>query len=630
MALTFSAVTHVVNHGSNAVLDDLSAFTVIALVRRTADGGNQAIYVKGWVGASAGILIMVEQNLGPTTEGHFRLLRGGTAFADTQTASGRVPLNTWTHVAVAASAFATTDGVDLFYGSLTAQIVEETSYFRTQDGSGTYGADAAANALVGGDSSSMNFSGDIGWVRVYNRKLTLAEIQLEQYSKRPMTTGCVLDTEYHGTGTQMDRSGGGSNGTVTGAAVADHPGFSVGRASRPIRYTPAVQDIAVTNSALFFAPYATYSDGGGALAANNVKASSTLAKWTTPGSYLEFKVTVSGGAGSVSLLLDTTSTNGVTANECPILSYGYDDRPHSTNQLVYSASPVVLTLATGLGSATYTFRVEFKAIGLNTPGDRWTTPAQAVTITGVRIDASASISASTRRTKNLIVFGDSLAEGAGCIAAADPNGDVNATDNDGIQAFPSLIARALDAEIGQIAYGGCGFIRGIDNAVASSTNPSLYSATAANRFHDRYFNGASRLVTSAYSPVPDYIVVMMGYNDGGSLTAGNVTDTVNSIRTAAGASAWLFILPDPLPNNQSATIQTGVAAASQTYRTIYLALTQLYTPGTANRFSADAGVSGAHPNVRGQAAFSTELAKKIQAQIGGGGAGRLVNGGLAG
>ena len=42
--------------------------------------------------------------------------------------------------------------------------------------------------------SSLNFSGDIGWVRVYDHKLTLEEIQREQYSLRPVITGCV----FHG------------------------------------------------------------------------------------------------------------------------------------------------------------------------------------------------------------------------------------------------------------------------------------------------------------------------------------------------------------------------------------------------------------------------------------------------
>lgn len=233
MALNFSAGTHRVDHGSGATIDDLSTLTIVAWVRRTADVANQIVYTKGWVGTSAGILCMVEQNTGPTTNGHLRLLRGGTSFSDYQTASGRVPLNTWTCVAVAASAFATASGVDLFYGDLSTPVVEETSYFASTDGSGSYGSDAAASALVGGDAST-NFSGDIALVRVFNRKLTLDEIQREQYSLRAVTTGCVIDAEFHGTGTQMDRSGTGNNGTVTGAAASDHPPLSKGRVTRGI------------------------------------------------------------------------------------------------------------------------------------------------------------------------------------------------------------------------------------------------------------------------------------------------------------------------------------------------------------------------------------------------------------
>ncbi len=52
--------------------------------------------------------------------------------------------------------------------------------------------------------------------------------------------------------------------------------------------TTAKTYVAVTNANLYFSPYNWYSNGGGALAANNVKGSSTYALSNTPGAYLKF------------------------------------------------------------------------------------------------------------------------------------------------------------------------------------------------------------------------------------------------------------------------------------------------------------------------------------------------------
>jgi len=62
---------------------------------------------------------------------------------------------------------------------------------------------------------------------VIRRRLTLGELQQLQFA--PLGACNVTNTEllfeYHGTGTQADYSGNGSNGTVTSATVADHVGL---------------------------------------------------------------------------------------------------------------------------------------------------------------------------------------------------------------------------------------------------------------------------------------------------------------------------------------------------------------------------------------------------------------------
>ena len=118
-----------------------------------------------------------------------------------------------------------TSGVDtdqkLFGGDLTNPAQEVGTYFSQAVGSGTVSDMAGMNAQVGNtDSGDFSWPGQIAWVSVWNRLLTLAEIRFQQF--RPAyDTGCVLLTHYggpaNGVGTQTDLSGNGNNGTITGA-----------------------------------------------------------------------------------------------------------------------------------------------------------------------------------------------------------------------------------------------------------------------------------------------------------------------------------------------------------------------------------------------------------------------------
>lgn len=635
MALTFSAGTHRVDHGSGSSLDDLGAMTICAWVYRTGNGGNQFVAQKGWTPTSAGVLFMVDNGSG---EGEIAFARGGTSFEYALSSPGRVVQNGWTFMAAAASAFATAGGIDLFYGSLSAAAVEEGTYGATIDGSGTYGSDAAAALTVGGDASALNFAGRVAIVKVFNRKLTQAEIQREQFSVLPRGTGCVLCVEYHGTGTQIDRTGTGNNGTITGASASDHPPFEGGH-RRPravsVPATATTQDIAVTNTALYFSPYNTRSDGGGSYQSNNIYGSSTFARWNSPGAYLDVNVTIAGGgAGLVQLLLDTSILNGLTANRAPILQYGYDNRVPSTSQLAYSASTVALTLASGLSAGTYTFFVEFKAIGLNSPGNRFdpgSTPYNAVEILGLRIDSSASVAAATRPSNGYgVVFSDSTNEGAGLISAGAPSGDVEAVDNDATQTIAFLLRRAFDVDLGNISYGGCGFAKGINNATASASAPSFWSATAANRFGDQIEASVTRLVSGVLSPVPTWCVIMLGANDASiPLTSTLVTNAINGIRPLIGTNCWLFVCADPLPDMPFTELSTGVANATQTARTVYLAPTPLHDPADfpSSRWGADSALGGGHYLAEGHAIIGAELVRLMTDQMesgtGGGGMGAI-------
>ena len=464
-------------------------------------------------------------------------------------------------------------------------------------------------------------------------------------SARGLTTATVATTASGGTSPytyQWERKTfGGSYSNVSGATSATLNDTGLTAGTRYVYRCLVTDNVAataysseldvrtwtpVTEANVYFSPYNWYSDGSGTLQANSILPSSTYAETVNAGAYLKFKVTV-GTGGNVVLKLDTSAYNfsGATASKMPRVFSARDKADFTSTLLAYSATTTDLSLGSGLSAGTYEFLVVFAGVhtSLDTNAARWSSPNLNVKVKGIDIDYDASHPSQTLRTKRMICYGDSLTDGVGALAA----GDVS-TSHDPTQSFGWLIAQAFDAEVGVIAWGGQGYTKGINNVTASSTNPSFYNSTAANQSWDKYKASASRLVTGAFSPVPDYVFVLHGHNDA-SLTATPVTAVLDAIRTAAGTSAYIFACSNNVgTNSNAAAISSGVAAVADTSKTKYLAPTQLFTTGVAaNRFSYD---TSAHSNARGYALTSAELIKLAQAQMASSGGGLLAHPGMGG
>lgn len=377
------------------------------------------------------------------------------------------------------------------------------------------------------------------------------------------------------------------------------------------------------NQAIFFSPYNTDSDGAGALAGNNVKASSTFARWTNAGAYLKFKVTIAGGgAGDVKLMLDTSSLSGLTANTCPLLLWFVDGgqanaETAQVNQPAYSASIVTLTLRTGLAVGTHLIEVFLRAVGSSTAGDRWTTPTKALTIKGIDIDTGATMVAPTLRPNRMIVYGASHDEGIDALGT----GGAGTQYQDATHSVSLLLAFALNAEYGIVAYSGQGFVKGIDRVTASTIQPALKNADPAKESWDKYANGRSRLVSGLYSPVPTYVLINTATNDYQVPLAGaDVTPALDAIRTAAGVNAWIFV-NDDIAGSQSAALTAGVAAAAVQTRLRHIIGTPLvdasngFVSDRQSVYAWDSTTGGSHPNVRGNAKHAAEVIALIQAQL---------------
>lgn len=228
MSLTFGAVnSDRVDIGSGTTIDDLGAgangFSIAAWLYRTGNGGNQHVITKDQATATGGWSLLIDN---APIEGCVRFLHwrpGGTA-TDYITSGGEVSLNIWEFLAVTFKNGLAPD-VDIYMGDLNTGAAE-ASYNTTTNGSGGLGTDADMSTYIGNlqRSTAFPFKGSIGVIAVFNKRLTLEEIQAWQFNPR-MTADCVAFYELgnNGTGTQPDLSGNGNAGTVTGATQSDNP-----------------------------------------------------------------------------------------------------------------------------------------------------------------------------------------------------------------------------------------------------------------------------------------------------------------------------------------------------------------------------------------------------------------------
>jgi hypothetical protein len=603
-----------VDFGSAASLDDMTAggkFWAAFWLTRTSAASNQYMASKVSAVANSGWDILASSSI----EGDIRVIvrrgAGSPAWTDYTSTGSALALNTKTFVCVVFNDAAGTGARWKVYTGTQYVLAASIAMTVNQEGAGnTINTDAAANLIVGNHTTALNlpFRGTIQRVGcgTFSTTPTLRQIQALQmqtaWSNASLGTVALRCEFASGGGTQTDTSGNSNSGTITSAT--DSTDYKL--------WTT----LALTDSNVFFSPYNWYSDGAGALGANNIKGSSTYALSNTPGAYCKFKLTIaSGDPGSIVLAFNTDVLSADTAANAPTVAVSIDDAPYTTTLLVYdssSSTQFVILQSSAFSVGNHTIRLDFKSIGLASAIDRWTTPGYSVKLAGIQVDPSAATASQTLGTKNAIFFGDSLWEAAAVAGTQGSTTTLNA-DNDATYSAARFIALSRDAEYGIIAFGGQGFDKGISGVTAASTNPSLYNSTAGNQSWDKYFSGQSRLVSTLLSPVPDYAFVQSGVNDG-SLVAATVTSLINALRTACSSSTWLFVFAQAT-GTYASVLSAGVAAATQQYRTKYLASPVYIVPGTASVWSNDASGGGQHLNIRGQYRNTGEMSTLTTAQL---------------
>lgn len=222
MSLLFNANGERVNHGSGTSLDNLhqgaTGFSVIAWVYHTADTTGAIASTGG--GSTIGWVCGFESTVGNAM--FLQVFKATTPTLYTSV-TGTVPLNAWSFSACTYDSNLGGVEGDLYFGDLST-LATEVSYDTEDDGAGALQDDSATDMIVGNFEVSAfgnPLNGRLATLMVFNTRLTLAEIQRQQFRFTP-TANTVLYTHYYGTGPQPDLSGNGNNGTVTNATSADH------------------------------------------------------------------------------------------------------------------------------------------------------------------------------------------------------------------------------------------------------------------------------------------------------------------------------------------------------------------------------------------------------------------------
>jgi len=232
-------------------------------------------------------------------------------------------------------------------------------------------------------------------------------------------------------------------------------------------------------------------------------------------------------------------------------------------ELILSAGNPTLSLASGLASRNHLLEVIVKSTSETLA--RWSSSQTVVSITGLLLDTGASLSQPNRRTKSILIFGDSITEG---VRTKNSTASNDTDRNDVLGDYSYAISTACDCEVGIVGFGATGV-----NTSGSGSVPALTSSYAY------VYSGAARSFTT---PTVDLVIYNEGTNDSGSITAGLET-VVNAILAIAPASQHLILTP--FNGTHSSDIAAAVSAIGSS-------ATQGNTSGFFN--SADSS-DGVHP-----------------------------------
>lgn len=210
-----------VNVGSGATLDNRDPFTVLMWINPSTITNNRVLWAKDTTSSLQKVLVFV-------TGGFLQLIILRASVASSFVSSNNaLPTNQWRFIAVTYnSANGAGEAGNIYVGSLATPAVECT-YSTATNGSGLLTTDATGdmrwgNGFVGNATIVSAMQGRMAYGAFFGVELGLADIRDYQFTPRAHLRQGISALDCHefgvgGTGPQLDFSGNGNTGTVTGA-----------------------------------------------------------------------------------------------------------------------------------------------------------------------------------------------------------------------------------------------------------------------------------------------------------------------------------------------------------------------------------------------------------------------------
>jgi hypothetical protein len=341
------------------------------------------------------------------------------------------------------------------------------------------------------------------------------------FSSNDLSGQAVLPSPYTYTGPHV--AGGGDRGvhvfsnlalyypstatiTVTDSITSSITGTKV------ITITGALM-VAVTDSGFFFSPNNWYQHAPFGTAVMSAVNAGAYFKFSWVGTSCTFTLSTA-SLGSNALIVKTS----------------VDGAPYTYTNISGLNSLVV---ANGLPNGLHTVIVYYS--GRNFVTDSWTNPSQVLSITGAIISAGGVTVAPVVKPKVMLVYGESRMEGARTLSI-----DETGPGQDASLSCAFLLANALNAELGLVAWSGTDYANGGDVNVPPFYTPGNDGQSSWNKV----YSGASRLSAGNYVVAPNFIFIL-GFGTNGradvqSTYSTAVQDALAAIRGAA-ASAKIYV-----------------------------------------------------------------------------------------
>jgi hypothetical protein len=180
-------------------------------------------------------------------------------------------------------------------------------------------------------------------------------------------------------------------------------------------------------------------------------------------------------------------------------------------------SAVQFYLASGLASGNHQIRIDLEGLGYT---DRWNAPIDMMKINELILDTGAQTVAPVLNPMRMVVYGDSITEGANTL------GDENiVADKQWSTTWDADLAASLNAEVSAIAFQGQGYEVGGQGNV-----PAFLSS------YQFIMNGVSRTFSS-----PNYVFINEGSN--GTTTQSDVATMMVNLRAAYPKATIYQIVP---------------------------------------------------------------------------------------